>query len=568
MVARQAPVKSNGSTVAAAQLDTMGVREISVLQHPPWADPLQPDSTPARSSQAKTTQTPVGLRADIRAETAGKRAVVTTAVGVGSVEGQPTTVLNRKRWERSYVAGLQITDTVVVLGAVILAVSLRFGLSPMPSGPATLHVMGYSALIAILWILALAASHARSPRVVGAGIEEYRKVLAASLWTFCATALAELILKLEIARGYLAFAFPVGIVGLLLSRWIWRRYVERKRLAGRYQTAVLAIGSREAVANIANELTRNPRDGYQVLAVGIPGYGRPRGEYLVANDQKIPIVGGEDRALEAIDACGVDTVALAGTEHVGVQGIRKLIWKLEPMGVDLVVSPGVVDVACSRLMVRPVAGLQLLHIAKPQYQGAMQFGKRAFDFCFASAALTVSLPILLVIAAAVKIDSRGPIFYSSERIGIDGKPFYMLKFRTMVKDADRSLASLLDFNESDGLLFKIRDDPRITRVGRVLRRFSIDELPQFVNVLRQEMSVVGPRPPLRREVEAYDGDLQRRLLVRPGITGLWQVGGRSDLSWDDAVRLDLSYVDNWSMSADLVIILKTLRAVLQHKGAY
>ncbi len=180
----------------------------------------------------------------------------------------------------------------------------------------------------------------------------------------------------------------------------------------------------------------------------------------------------------------------------------------------------------------------------------------------------MTLPILLISAIAIKISSRGPVFYSAERIGIDGKPFAMLKFRTMVADADKQLANLLDANESDGLLFKIRNDPRVTPVGRVLRRFSIDELPQFINVLRREMSVVGPRPPLRREVEAYDCEVLRRLLVKPGVTGLWQVSGRSDLAWNEAVRLDLSYVDNWSMVGDLLIIAKTLRAVFERKGAY
>jgi exopolysaccharide biosynthesis polyprenyl glycosylphosphotransferase len=216
---------------------------------------------------------------------------------------------------------------------------------------------------------------------------------------------------------------------------------------------------------------------------------------------------------------------------------------------------------------RPIAGLPLLHIDKPQYQGTKGFQKRAFDTCFAFAALVGMLPILVATAIAIKLTSRGPVFYSAERIGIDGRPFLMLKFRTMVQDADKRLDSLLAQNESDGLLFKIRDDPRVTPVGRILRRFSIDELPQFINVLRQEMSVVGPRPPLRREVEAYD-DVQRRLLVKPGVTGLWQVSGRSDLSWDRSVRLDLSYVDNWSMVSDILIIAKTVRAVFQRKGAY
>jgi exopolysaccharide biosynthesis polyprenyl glycosylphosphotransferase len=234
----------------------------------------------------------------------------------------------------------------------------------------------------------------------------------------------------------------------------------------------------------------------------------------------------------------------------------------------LVVSPGVVDVAQSRLVMRPIAGLPLLQIEKPQYRGAKRFQKRAFDCCFALAALLATSPILIIAAIAIKVTSRGPVFYSSERIGIDARPFSMLKLRTMVEDADQQFDSLLARNECDGLLFKIREDPRVTPVGRVLRRFSIDELPQFVNVLRREMSVVGPRPPLRREVESYDCDVLRRLLVKPGVTGPWQVSGRSDLSWDRSVRLDLSYVDNWSMVGDMLIILKTLRAVLQRKGAY
>jgi exopolysaccharide biosynthesis polyprenyl glycosylphosphotransferase len=238
------------------------------------------------------------------------------------------------------------------------------------------------------------------------------------------------------------------------------------------------------------------------------------------------------------------------------------------MNVELVVSPGVMDVARSRLVMRPIAGLPLLYIDKPQYQGAKRLQKRVFDFCFALAALTASLPILLIAALAIKATSKGPVFYASERIGIDGQPFSMLKFRTMVENAEEELANLLSANESDGLLFKIQNDPRITPVGQVLRRFSIDELPQFINVLRREMSVVGPRPPLRREVELYDDDVQRRLLVKPGVTGLWQVSGRSDLPWDKAVRLDLSYVDNWSMVGDILIIAKTLRAVLERRGAY
>jgi exopolysaccharide biosynthesis polyprenyl glycosylphosphotransferase len=280
-------------------------------------------------------------------------------------------------------------------------------------------------------------------------------------------------------------------------------------------------------------------------------------------------VGGEISALDAmIRTSGADTVAIVGSDRFGVEEIRKLIWRLEPIGVDLVVSPGVIDVAVSRLTMLPVAGLRLLHIEKPQYHGAERIQKRAFDFCFALAALAAVVPILLIAAVAIKATSSGPVFYASERIGYGGKHFKVLKLRTMVADADKKLKNLIDRNECDGHLFKIRDDPRITPVGRVLRRFSIDELPQFINVIRQEMSVVGPRPLFSFEAEEYDSDFQRRLLVKPGVTGLWQVSGRSDLSWEDALRLDLSYVDNWSMSSDIVIIAKTIRSVFEHRGAY
>jgi exopolysaccharide biosynthesis polyprenyl glycosylphosphotransferase len=480
----------------------------------------------------------------------------------------PSKVFERTRWQRQYAAKLRITDTMVVCAAVVLGQYVRFGPTSNPPGYLKYYVPGFSVLFIIIWLVALAGFRSRSPRLTGTGVEEYRRVLAASFWTFGAIAIVTLLLKLDIARGYLAVALPTGALGLVLTRAIWRGYLARKRVNGGYQTAVLAIGELDAVENLANELVRNPMDGYHVVGVGVPGYGPPRGEHVTVNGRVVPVIGGESYALDAIRTCGADTLAIAGTECFGVRGIRRLLWDLEPMGVDLVVSTGIMDVALSRLVMRPNAGLPLLHIEKPQYHSAKRFEKRAFDFCFALAALVGTLPILLIAAMAIKITSRGPVFYSSERIGIDGRPFAMLKFRTMVHDADTQLASLLGANENDGLLFKIRDDPRITPVGRLLRRFSIDELPQFINVLRREMSVVGPRPPLRREVEAYDCEVIRRLLVMPGVTGLWQVSGRSDLSWNEAVRLDLSYVDNWSMVGDILIIVKTLRAVLARTGAY
>jgi exopolysaccharide biosynthesis polyprenyl glycosylphosphotransferase len=474
-----------------------------------------------------------------------------------------------RRWQYQYAARLRITDSAIVCAAVALAQFIRFGDSPKISGyPGWLMTL-FSIMFALLWMSSIAVFSTRSIRVIGAGLEEYRRIISASFWTFGIIAMATLLAKIFLARGYLAVALPVGTFGLLVSRAMWRRHIARTRLQGRYLTRVLAIGDRKAVIHLAQELTRNPGDGYIVVGCGIPGYGPSRGKNLLVHGREIPILGDDAHAVSAIGRCGADTVALTGTERFGVQGVRQLMWRLETMDVDLVVAPGVMDVAEGRLALRPVAGFSLLHVEKPQYKEAKRFQKRAFDFCFSLAALIGTSPLLIASAIAIKLNSRGPVFYPSERIGLDGKPFMMLKFRTMVDGADKQIDQLLRLNESaGGVLFKIREDPRITVVGKILRRFSIDELPQFINVIRQDMSVVGPRPPLQREVAKYDGDVKRRMLVKPGVTGLWQVSGRSDLSWDESVRLDLSYVDNWSMSSDVLIIAKTLKAVLAREGAY
>ncbi|MEZ0342887.1 sugar transferase [Mycobacterium sp. pV006] len=473
------------------------------------------------------------------------------------------------RWERAYATRLLITDTAVVVLSVLLAQYLRFGHAAVSDVEASKQLTGFSAAFVVVWLSALSIFRTRSLRVIGTGIDEYRRVLSASFWTFGVIAIVTLLLRLEVARGYLAVALPVGAVGLVVSRHLWRGVLARGRARGDIQTTVVAIGDRAEVSILASELTRNPVHGYRIVGIGIPGYGDPCGETVAINGRQVPIIGNEHAAVATVARGGVDTLAITGTEHFGVQGIRDLTWTLDELDVDLVVSPGVMDVTEARLVMRPVANFPLIHVEKPQYHGAARFAKRAFDFTFALIALIAAAPVMLVAAAAIKFTSRGPVFYCAERIGKDGQPFTMLKFRTMVDGADRQVVDLLARNEFDGgVLFKMRDDPRVTPVGRLLRRLSIDELPQFVNVLKQDMSVVGPRPPLRREVESYDGKVSRRLLVKPGITGLWQVNGRSDLSWDESVRLDLSYIENWSMAGDLVIIGKTLRAVLRHEGAY
>jgi exopolysaccharide biosynthesis polyprenyl glycosylphosphotransferase len=231
-------------------------------------------------------------------------------------------------------------------------------------------------------------------------------------------------------------------------------------------------------------------------------------------------------------------------------------------------APALTDVAGPRIHTQQVAGLPLIHVTTPTLEGGQRVAKRLFDVLAATCLVILAGPMMIVIALLVRLDSRGSIIFRQERIGVDGTSFKMLKFRSMVSDAESRLEELKDKNEGEGLLFKMRDDPRITRVGRFLRKYSLDELPQLFNVLNGSMSLVGPRPPLPTEVAEYGHDLRRRLLVKPGLTGLWQVSGRSNLSWEDSVRLDLYYVENWSLAGDLIILLRTFRAVFSSHGAY
>ncbi len=476
-------------------------------------------------------------------------------------------------WPRKYSNWLTLTDLISVILAVVFAQWVRFG--PTPSGAAQVSLLDgityleVSIAIAILWMAALSINHARSERVIGSGAEEYRRVWTATASVFGGVAVVSMLFKLEIARGYLVIALPAGIFLLLLTRWIARKVVVRARKSfGRCITRLLVVGSPRAVRDLTLALSREPWSGYDVVGACVPGPST-RTEIPIPGFGSIPVLGDESAVALAVAVTGTHAVAVAATEHFHGKGLRDLSWELEGLDIDLLVVPGVIDVVGPRLHMRPVAGLPLIHIEKPQYHGAKKFQKRAFDVGFSSLALLCGFPILLTIALAVKLSSRGPIFYRQERIGIDGDAFEMIKFRTMVVGADEMVNQLAELNESrGGVLFKMTNDPRVTLLGRFLRKYSLDELPQFVNVLKGDMSVVGPRPPLATEVALYDDDTMRRLLVRPGITGLWQVSGRSDLSWEDSVRLDLFYVENWSMMADLLIALKTLRVVVSHSGAY
>lgn len=475
-------------------------------------------------------------------------------------------------WQARYVRGLVCSDTVIICVALFVAELLRFGVLGQPVvWPWTGGPLGYtvgSAVLAGSWIASMALFNTRSKRVLGAGIDEYRRIASATFWLFGLIAMASLTFGIDLGRGYLAMALTLGLAGLTTNRWCWRRIVERQRRDGKCQSSVLVVGSDEAAASLAASLSEGATAGYQVVGLCTPGGEIGSGGVLGTRGMAFPVVGVDRAVVDAVLATGADTVAIAPTEDLGPVELRRLMWDLDGLGVDLIVTPGLIDVAGHRIGTRLVEGMAMLDIEEPLYSRANSWGKRLFDVVFASTALLVAALPLLVAAVAVRATSPGPVFYRSQRIGMNGVPFDMIKFRSMYVDAEDKLAALMAEHGGDQLFFKVKNDPRVTSAGRILRKFSIDELPQFLNVLRGEMSVVGPRPQVRREVDAYDDMVRRRLSVRPGVTGLWQVSGRSDLAVEAAIRLDLSYVENWSMYQDLLIIAKTLPAVVRGTGAY
>ena len=472
-------------------------------------------------------------------------------------------------WSAHYVRRLAATDLVAIVVGVCAAQLLRFGVGASAT-IASFSVISYTAVsvsLAFAWLVALSLFRARDPRMVGEGAEEYRRLAHASFALFGAVAIVGFLAKIEIARGYLAVALPVGLTLLLVGRMAWRRWLQQQRREGRYCSNVIVVGARHAAQEMASIFAREQGAGFRVVGVCEPGWAGSRSA-LDVDGLLIPVLGDETAVMAAVAATRASVVAVSNTESLGAAGMRSLAWQLEASEIALVVAPGVVDVAGPRLQVRPVAGMPLLHVDKPQYEGANKFRKQSIDLAGATFGLLVLSPLMVGLALAVKLSSRGPVFYRSERIGLNGRPFPMLKFRSMDADADLQRIALADRNEGAWPLFKIRQDPRVTPLGRWMRRFSLDELPQLFNVLVGHMSIVGPRPQLPTEVLTYTDMIQRRLLVKPGLTGLWQVSGRSNLSWEESVRLDLYYVENWSLLQDMMIVWRTVRAVLRSDGAY
>ncbi|MFD0657927.1 sugar transferase [Thermocatellispora tengchongensis] len=463
-------------------------------------------------------------------------------------------------WLRQYRGHAVLADAACGLVAGVVAVGVRFG-------EVTPYVAPYavaSALLPLAWVCAVALNRAYEPRLLGLGSEEFRRIVQCGLALTAGLAVAAYSTKTEIARGYVVLALPLATALTLLARHGLRRAVHRRRLRGECMHRVVAVGHPEGVAGLVRMLRREPRHGMQIVAACLPA--DDCCDLPSCDVAGVPVLGGLSDVPLAVRHAGADTVAVLACREMDGDALGRLAWRLEKSHTQLIVAPALMDVAGPRTTIRPAAGLPLLHVEHPQLVGVRRLVKDLFDRLVAAALLVALAPLLLGLAVAVRAGDPGPALFRQTRVGRDGREFTILKFRTMVTDAEKRKIELV--SDANGLLFKVRRDPRVTPLGAWLRRHSLDELPQLINVLRGDMSLVGPRPPLPEEVACYGDDVRRRLLVRPGMTGLWQVSGRSDLSWEESVRLDLRYVEHWSLMLDLQILWKTWSAVARGAGAY
>jgi exopolysaccharide biosynthesis polyprenyl glycosylphosphotransferase len=462
-----------------------------------------------------------------------------------------------RAWVSQYQLAMVGADAVCGLLAGVVALLGRFQGSTQPG----LYVAATAGL-PLIWIAWVATVGGYDPRFIGLGSEEFRRIINAAVGLTAAIAAASYALRLDFARGYVLIALPGLGIADILARFGIRKYLHHQRGRGYFMRRVTAVGHAKTVTDLIAQLRHDRYHGLEVVNACLadqPGLTEIGG---------VPVLGGLLDAARVAAATGTDTVAVLACPEMDGVALRRLAWELEKEGTDLCVAPALMDVAGPRTTIRPVAGLPLLHVDHAELAGVKWVVKSFFDKLIATVALCLFSPVLAAIAAAIVLYDGGPVLFAQARIGKEGQAFTVLKFRTMVPDAECHKEALLALNEGDGLLFKVRRDPRVTAPGAWLRRWSLDELPQLFNVLLGEMSLVGPRPPLPSEAARYGRDVRRRLVVKPGLTGLWQVNGRSDLSREDAVRLDLRYVENWSFALDLQILWKTCSAVVKGRGAY
>jgi exopolysaccharide biosynthesis polyprenyl glycosylphosphotransferase len=479
--------------------------------------------------------------------------------GAGRVVDRAT----RLNWERSFVAAIVAIDAGAALVGAASAYVVRF-LDPTAAPDHHSSYVVLSVGLPVLWLAAMWTARAYEARFLTVGFEEFRRVLVAAVAVIATVGTLSWATNAGVARGYVIVALPLATMLSLFGRYAARKFIHRRRRRGDFMSDVLLVGHGRPAAELVRQVRKETHHGMRIVGACVPS-GIESEELTVVG---VPVLGSFEDVDNVVRRTAADAVAVLPCPEMDGSALRRLSWSLAPSGTNLLVAPTLMDIAGPRIAIWPVCGLPLLHVDEPVLTGGRRLAKACMDRVVSAVGLVILFPVLLAIGIAVRLTSPGPALFRQKRVGIHGREFTVLKFRTMRRDAEALRSSLAHLNvHSTGHLFKVANDPRVTPLGRWLRRTSIDELPQLVNVLLGDMSLVGPRP-LPTTDTPYDGEARRRLFVKPGLTGLWQISGRADLDWDEAVQLDLRYVENWSLALDALIIWKTLFAVVKRSGAY
>ncbi|MGE0878224.1 MAG: sugar transferase [Acidimicrobiia bacterium] len=460
--------------------------------------------------------------------------------------------------------GLAVVDLVVVFGAMAGALALLRSAGKLGGSSPTSHYVLLAAGSLPIWLGSMMRSRLYTARYLTRHSDEARRVLHATAGGAIGLAVLAYFLHMTIGRSFVVGSFVVATVLLGFEREMARLWFRRRRHRGHSSRRVVIVGGNAEALHLHHMLSVDPSLGYEIVGFVDDA---PEDRSAVRRNHSHRVLGTVEQTLRAVLDTGANGVIVA-TTAMDLATSNRLIRELTDAGIHVELSSTLVDIAPQRLTVRPLGRIPVVYIEPVQRHGWRAVAKRGFDVGVASFGLVITSPVLAAAAIAIKLDSSGPVFFRQQRIGRNGVPFNVLKLRTMVHDAEHKIIELRRHNEADGPLFKMRNDPRVTRIGKWLRATSLDELPQLINVLRNEMSLVGPRPALASEMDHWDAPLHGRLRVKPGITGMWQVNGRSNASFDDYARLDLYYVDNWSLVTDLAILVKTVPTVILRHGAF
>lgn len=415
------------------------------------------------------------------------------------------------------------------------------------------------------WLFLILLRGGYEARYLGVGNEEFKRVVTAGVTMLSAIAIASYVAKSAPPLRLVLPSLLIGTMLVLLGRWLLRVWLGRQRLQGRFQQSTLIVGDRLRSAALSESFATDAVAGFKVVGTVQPP--RVSGIHPRPDARDHVVDAWLDDVMDWIDAHNVHAVAVAESTAVDPALLRRLAWRLEGPRIDLLVSPVLSDVAGPRMSVRPAAGLPLIHLDEPSLTGPKRTLKRIVDLLVAVPLVVLLAPVYVLIGIAIKFDSLGRALYVSDRIGRSGEVFRCIKFRTMHVGADSIREDVIG-DLDDEVADRYREDPRVTRAGRVLRRWSMDELPQLFNVISGSMSLVGPRPMLPNELALLGDAEHRRHLTKPGMTGLWQISGRKEVSWDDRMRMDLHYIETWSIALDVVILAKTAKAVITGHGAY